>query len=77
MVSVERIYQFIRKDKLEGGKLYLNCRHKLKHRKRYVGAGVAHIPDRKYFFVAFKKNVYFCCSNLWIEIFNRQNEIIK
>lgn len=46
MVSVERIYQFIRKDKLEGGKLYLNCRHKLKHRKRYVGAGVAHIPDR-------------------------------
>lgn len=46
MVSVERIYQFIRKDKQEGGKLYLNCRHRLKHRKRYVGAGVAHIPDR-------------------------------
>ena len=46
MVSVERIYQFIRKDEQEGGKLYLNCRYRLKHRKRYVGAGVAHIPDR-------------------------------
>lgn len=46
MVSVEWIYQLIRKDKRDGGKLYLHCRHRLKHRKRYVGAGVAHIPDR-------------------------------
>lgn len=46
MVSVEWIYQYIRKDKSNGGNLYLHCRHRLKHRKRYVGAGVAHIPDR-------------------------------
>lgn len=45
-VSVERIYQFIRADKAAGGKLYRHCRHRLKHRKRYVGAGVAHIPNR-------------------------------
>jgi IS30 family transposase len=36
-VSHETIYKFIRKDKLEGGKLYLHTRHKLKHRKRPVG----------------------------------------
>ena len=46
MVSVEWIYHFIRKDKASGGDLYKHCRHRLKHRKRYVGAGVAHIPDR-------------------------------
>jgi IS30 family transposase len=48
MVSVERIYQYIREDKANGGTLYLNCRHKLKHRKRslYNDAGVAHIPNR-------------------------------
>ena len=46
MVSVERIYQFIRSDKASGGNLYKHCRHRLKHRKRYVGAGVAHIPNR-------------------------------
>ena len=46
MVSIERIYQFIRQDKREGGTLWTHCRHRLKHRKRYVGAGVAHIPDR-------------------------------
>lgn len=45
-VSVERIYQYIRKDRENGGKLYLHCRHRLKHRKRYVGAGVSHIPNR-------------------------------
>ena len=45
-VSVERIYQFIRADKAAGGKLYRHCRHRLKHRKKYVGAGVAHIPNR-------------------------------
>lgn len=37
MVSIERIYQFIRKDKEEGGDLYKYCRHHLKHRKRPVG----------------------------------------
>ena len=41
MVSVERIYQYIRKDKADGGDLYRNCRHRLKHRKRPVGG---HIP---------------------------------
>jgi transposase, IS30 family len=46
MVSIEWIYHFIRKDKQQGGNLYKSCRHRLKHRKRYVGAGVAHIPDR-------------------------------
>jgi IS30 family transposase len=37
MVSHERIYQFIRKDKQEGGVLYKHTRHCLKHRKRPVG----------------------------------------
>jgi len=37
MVSHERIYQFIRKDRADGGDLYLNMRHKLKQRKRPVG----------------------------------------
>ena len=46
IVSFERIYQLIRQDKREGGTLWTHCRHRLKHRKRYVGAGVAHIPDR-------------------------------
>ena len=39
MVSVERIYQFIRQDKREGGLLWKQCRHKLKHRKRPAGGG--------------------------------------
>jgi len=37
MVSVERIYQYVRKDKAEGGHLYKHLRHRLKHRKRPVG----------------------------------------
>lgn len=37
MVSHERIYQYIRKDKGENGKLYKQLRHRLKHRKRPVG----------------------------------------
>lgn len=41
MVSVERIYQYIREDKAEGGDLYKNCRHALKHRKRPAGK---HVP---------------------------------
>ncbi|MCK9562465.1 MAG: IS30 family transposase [Bacteroidales bacterium] len=36
MVSHERIYQYIRKDKSEGGDLYKYLRHRLKHRKRPV-----------------------------------------
>ena len=41
MVSVERIYQYIRADKEQAGDLYKNCRHRLKHRKRPVGK---HMP---------------------------------
>ena len=41
MVSVERVYQYIREDKAKGGNLYTFCRHSLKHRKRPVGG---HIP---------------------------------
>lgn len=36
MVSVERIYQFIRKDKQSGGELYKHLRHRLKRRKRTI-----------------------------------------
>ena len=46
MVSVEGIYRFIREDKCNGGSLYRYCRHRLKHRKRPIGAGVRNIPDR-------------------------------
>jgi IS30 family transposase len=37
MVSHERIYQYVREDKANGGNLYKNMRHRLKHRKRPVG----------------------------------------
>ena len=37
MVSHERIYQYIRKDKGENGKLYKQLRHRLKHLKRPLG----------------------------------------
>lgn len=37
MVSHERIYQYVRCDKKNGGSLYVHMRHKLKHRKRPVG----------------------------------------
>ena len=46
IVSVERIYQFIRSDKANGGNLYKHCRHRLKKRKKCVGAGVGRIPNR-------------------------------
>ena len=36
MVSHERIYQYIRKDKVDSGDLYEHLRHQLKHRKRPV-----------------------------------------
>ncbi len=46
MASVERIYQYIRKDKANGGVLYKHLRHKLKHRKRPVNDSKARIKDR-------------------------------
>lgn len=47
MVSVERIYQFIRNDKGQGGNLYKHLRHQLKHRKRPVGGNTkVKIKDR-------------------------------
>jgi len=46
MVSPERIYQYIRADKLNGGKLYKNLRHQLKHRKRPVGENRIPIKNR-------------------------------
>ncbi len=46
MVSTERIYQFIRADKAQGGKLYQHMRHRLKHRKRPVGGKHIIIKDR-------------------------------
>ena len=44
-ISHETIYSIVRKDRLDGGTLYRNCRHRLKHRKRPVGR-TAHIPNR-------------------------------
>jgi len=46
MVSHERIYQHIREDKKNGGSLYKQCRHRLKHRKRPVGGKKVIIPDK-------------------------------
>lgn len=45
-VSHETIYRIIRKDKEQGGHLYMHCRHKLKHRSRPVGERRIPIPDR-------------------------------
>jgi IS30 family transposase len=39
VVSSERIYQYIRAYKAEGGSLWTHLRHKGKHRKRPVGGG--------------------------------------
>ena len=44
MVSVERIYQYIREEKKAGGDLYTHCRHRLKHRNRPVGG---HFPIKE------------------------------
>lgn len=41
-ISIERIYQFIAKDKLQGGSLYLNLRHGKKRRKKRCGQ-----PERR------------------------------
>jgi len=46
MVSHERIYQYIRKDKSEGGDLYKHLRHRLKHRKRPVSGKHEVIKDK-------------------------------
>lgn len=46
MVCVERIYQFIRQDKEDGGDLYKHLRHKLKHRKRPVSGKRVVIKDK-------------------------------
>lgn len=46
MVSHERIYAYLRKDKLDGGNLYKNLRHQLKHRKRPVSGKQSSIKDR-------------------------------
>jgi IS30 family transposase len=46
IVSHERIYQYIRKDKQEGGKLYTHLRHKLKRRKRPISGHSLSIPNR-------------------------------
>jgi len=46
MVSHERIYAYIRKDKLQGGNLYKHLRHQLKHRKRPLSGKQNTIKDR-------------------------------
>ena len=46
MVSTERIYQFIREDKKQGGSLYKHLRHQLKHRNRPVNGASSRIKDR-------------------------------
>ena len=46
MVSIERIYQLIRQDKIMGGSLFMHTRHKLKHRKRILGDKRMPIKDR-------------------------------
>lgn len=46
IVSVERIYQHIRKDKVNGGILYTFLRHRLKHRKRVSNDKRIRIKER-------------------------------
>lgn len=45
-ISHETIYRLIRRYKKEGGELYKNCRHRLKHRARPVGSSRSSIPNR-------------------------------
>jgi IS30 family transposase len=45
-ISHETIYAIIREDKRQGGDLYKNCRHQLKHRARPVGGRLSSIPNR-------------------------------
>jgi len=46
MVSHERIYQFIRQDKKDGGILWAHTRHKLKHSKRPVSGKQVNIKNK-------------------------------
>lgn len=46
MVSHERIYQFIRQDKMNDGLLWTHTRHKLKHRKRPVCGKQVNIKNK-------------------------------
>lgn len=46
-ISHETIYAWIRADKRNRGTLYKHLRHRLKHRKKYVGAGRSCIINRK------------------------------
>lgn len=46
MVSHERIYQFIRQDKMDDGLLWTHTRHKLKHRKRPVSGKQVNIKNK-------------------------------
>ncbi|MDR1349013.1 MAG: IS30 family transposase [Prevotellaceae bacterium] len=46
MVSHEQIYQYICSDKKQGGTLYKNLRHRLKHRKRPAGGKKMIIHDK-------------------------------
>lgn len=46
-ISHETIYAWIREDKRNRGTLYKHLRHRLKHRKKYVGAGRSYIINRK------------------------------
>lgn len=46
MVSHERIYAYIRKDKMQKGSLYKHLRHQLKHRKRPISGKQNSIKDR-------------------------------
>jgi len=45
-ISHETIYRIVRKDKRDGGSLYKNCRHRLKHRARPVGGKRISITNR-------------------------------
>jgi len=46
-ISHETIYTWIREDKRNRGTLYKHLRHRLKHRKSYVGASLSKIPNRR------------------------------
>jgi len=46
MVSHERIYQYIRKDKKQGGSLYKSCCHELKYRRRYIQSKCSRISNK-------------------------------
>ncbi len=46
MVSVERIYQYVREDRCNGGTLYKHMRHQLKHRKSQVITNKMRIKER-------------------------------